>query len=135
MEQHRDAGSGKLGAVGFCYGGGIVNLLATRVPTLVAGVPFYGNAAPLDRVPQIKAQLRKGKTLADIANATPGKSAAGLVDAIVAVSGTGLEAVYEGGRPRGEGGKRALDPAKLRALGWEPRTDLVTGLRRTWDAG
>ena len=33
---------------------------------------------------QIKAQLRKGKTLADIANATPGKSAAGLVDAIVA---------------------------------------------------
>ncbi len=52
-----EGGNGKLGAVGFCYGGGIVNLLATRVPTLAAGVPFYGNAAPLDRVPQIKAQL------------------------------------------------------------------------------
>ena len=52
-----EGGNGKLGAVGFCYGGGIVNLLATRVPTLVAGVPFYGNAAPLDKVDLIKAQL------------------------------------------------------------------------------
>ena len=52
-----EGGNGKLGAVGFCYGGGIVNLLATRVPTLVAGVPFYGNAAPLDKVALIKAQL------------------------------------------------------------------------------
>ena len=49
--------NGKLGAVGFCYGGGIVNVLATRVPTLAVGVPFYGNAAPLDKVAQIKAQL------------------------------------------------------------------------------
>ena len=52
-----EGSNGKLGAVGFCYGGGIVNLLATRVPTLVAGVPFYGNAAPLDKVALIKAQL------------------------------------------------------------------------------
>ena len=52
------AGSnGKLGATGFCYGGGIVNLLATRVPELVAGVPFYGAAAPLDQVGKIKAEL------------------------------------------------------------------------------
>ena len=49
--------NGKLGAVGFCYGGGVVNLLATRVSGLVAGVPFYGNAPPLDKVPQIKASL------------------------------------------------------------------------------
>lgn len=52
------AGSnGRLGAVGFCYGGGIVSLLATRVPQLDAGVSFYGNAPPLDAVPRIKAEL------------------------------------------------------------------------------
>jgi carboxymethylenebutenolidase len=50
-------GNGKLGAVGFCYGGAIVNLLATRVPELVAGVPFYGGAAPLDQVGKIKAEM------------------------------------------------------------------------------
>src|SRR3954466_2809679 len=36
--------TGKLGAVGFCYGGGMVNFLATRVPDLAAGVAFYGSA-------------------------------------------------------------------------------------------
>ena len=50
-------GNGRLGAVGFCWGGGIVNRLATRVPELVAGVPFYGDAPPLDQVAKIKAQL------------------------------------------------------------------------------
>ena len=53
------AGSnGKLGAVGFCWGGGIVNLIATRVPELAAGAPFYGPAAPLDSVGKIKAELQ-----------------------------------------------------------------------------
>ncbi|MES1163064.1 MAG: dienelactone hydrolase family protein, partial [Rhizobacter sp.] len=52
------AGSnGRLGAVGFCYGGGVVNLLATRLPDLGAGVPFYGAAPSLDRVAGIKAPL------------------------------------------------------------------------------
>jgi carboxymethylenebutenolidase len=50
-------GNGKLGAVGFCYGGGIVNYLATRSPELIAGVPFYGAAAPADGVKNIKAEL------------------------------------------------------------------------------
>ena len=50
-------GNGKLGAVGFCYGGTIVNVLATRVPELVAGAPFYGSAPPLDQVSRIKAEL------------------------------------------------------------------------------
>jgi len=50
-------GNGKLGAVGFCYGGGVVNMLATRVPELAAGVPFYGVAPAADKVAAIKAAM------------------------------------------------------------------------------
>ena len=53
----RSDSNGKLGAVGFCYGGGIVNMLATRVPDLAAGVAFYGSAPNLEDVPKIKAAL------------------------------------------------------------------------------
>src|SRR3954468_8047924 len=49
--------NGKLGAVGFCYGGGIVNMLATQVPELLAGVPFYGSAPNAADVPKIKAAM------------------------------------------------------------------------------
>ncbi len=49
--------TGKLGAVGFCFGGGVVNTLAIRVPQLAAGVPFYGGAPPVAEVPKIKAAL------------------------------------------------------------------------------
>ena len=50
-------GNGRIGAVGFCWGGGIVNRLAERVPTLNAGVPFYGEAPPLEQVAAIQAPL------------------------------------------------------------------------------
>jgi carboxymethylenebutenolidase len=50
-------GNGRLGAVGFCWGGGIVNVLATRVPELIAAAPFYGPAPALDQVKNVKAQL------------------------------------------------------------------------------
>jgi carboxymethylenebutenolidase len=53
----RPEANGKVGAVGFCYGGGMVNYLATRRPDLAAGVAFYGSAAPLEDVPKIKAAL------------------------------------------------------------------------------
>jgi len=49
--------TGKMGAVGFCYGGGMVNFLATQVPDLAAGVPFYGSAPNLEDVPKIKAAM------------------------------------------------------------------------------
>lgn len=49
--------NGKLGAVGFCYGGGVVNYLATKVPGLRAAVPFYGPPAPMDAIATIDAEL------------------------------------------------------------------------------
>ena len=53
----RSDSTGKIGAVGFCYGGGMVNFLATRVPELAAGVPFYGGAPPIEDVENIKAAM------------------------------------------------------------------------------
>jgi carboxymethylenebutenolidase len=53
----RPESSGKLGAVGFCFGGGIVNQLAVRLPELNAGVPFYGRQPGAGDVPKIKAAL------------------------------------------------------------------------------
>lgn len=50
-------GNGKVGAVGFCYGGGIVNYLATKIPDLAAGVPFYGGQPSAEDAAKIKAPL------------------------------------------------------------------------------
>ncbi|MBL8139978.1 MAG: dienelactone hydrolase family protein [Acidobacteria bacterium] len=49
--------NGKVGVVGFCYGGGMVNYLATQLPDMAAGVAFYGSSPNVDDVPKIKAAL------------------------------------------------------------------------------
>jgi carboxymethylenebutenolidase len=55
--KHLPDGNGKVGVVGFCYGGGISNFLATRIPDLGAAVPFYGRQPDAADVPKIKAPL------------------------------------------------------------------------------
>jgi carboxymethylenebutenolidase len=49
--------NGKIGAVGFCFGGTTVNMMAVRIPDLAAAVPFYGGQPQAADVPNIKAPL------------------------------------------------------------------------------
>lgn len=56
LRDHDDS-TGRVGAVGFCYGGGVVGALAVAYPELAAAVPFYGRQPPADAVPSIQAPL------------------------------------------------------------------------------
>jgi carboxymethylenebutenolidase len=56
MMKH-EAGTGKVGITGFCYGGGVANAAAVAYPELAAAVPFYGRQARTEDVPRIKAPL------------------------------------------------------------------------------
>ena len=56
LAEHKGS-TGRVGAVGFCWGGGMVNLLAEADPDLAAGVVFYGMSPPLDKVAAIRAKL------------------------------------------------------------------------------
>ncbi|WP_411274821.1 dienelactone hydrolase family protein [Daejeonella sp.] len=57
LKSHKDC-NGKVGVVGFCFGGGICNAMAVRIPSLAASVPYYGGQAVIADVPKIKAPLQ-----------------------------------------------------------------------------
>ena len=56
LKGHKDC-NGKVGVVGFCFGGAIANLMAVRIPDLSAAVPFYGGQPAIEDVPKIQAPL------------------------------------------------------------------------------
>ena len=56
LKSHEEC-SGAVGVVGFCYGGGICNMMAVRIPDLGASVPFYGGQPAVEDVPRINAPL------------------------------------------------------------------------------
>lgn len=77
--KNRPDSTGKLGATGFCFGGGIANALAVRMGSgLAAAVPYYGSAPPLADVPKIKAAIlvQHGATDKRLVDAWPAYEAA-----------------------------------------------------------
>lgn len=56
LRDHEDS-TGRIGCVGFCYGGGVCNALAVAYPDLAASVPFYGRQPSAEDVPRIEAPL------------------------------------------------------------------------------
>lgn len=55
--RNHEYNNGKVGVVGFCFGGWISNMMAVRIPDLAASVPFYGGQPPTEEVPRIAAPL------------------------------------------------------------------------------
>lgn len=56
LKTHKEC-NGKVGVVGFCFGGWVSNMMAVRIPDLAAAVPFYGGQPASDDVPSINAPL------------------------------------------------------------------------------
>lgn len=56
LKSHKDC-NGQVGVVGFCFGGWIANMMAVKIPTLAAAVPYYGGQPTAEEATQIKAPL------------------------------------------------------------------------------
>jgi carboxymethylenebutenolidase len=56
LKAHAES-NGRVGVVGFCYGGGIAHMLSTQLPDLAAAVPYYGNHPPVEDAAKVKAPL------------------------------------------------------------------------------
>lgn len=56
VKNHKDC-NGKVGVVGFCFGGWIANMMAVKLPSLSASVPFYGGQPTAEGTAQIKSPL------------------------------------------------------------------------------
>lgn len=114
-------GNGKVGAVGFCYGGGVVNMLAARMPDVLdAGVPFYGRQAPIELVENINSPLciQNASTDARILEGAPAFESA------LSRAGVPFEAhVYEGASHGFHNNSTPRYDEAAAALAWERTVD------------
>ena len=114
-------GNGKVGAVGFCYGGGVVNNLAARMPQVLdAGVPFYGSQASVEEAANIVTPLlfQNASTDERILAGAPAYEAA------LANAGVTFEShVYEGASHGFHNNSTPRYDEAAAALAWERTVD------------
>lgn len=113
--------NGKVGAVGFCYGGGVVNNLAARMPDVLdAGVPFYGSQASVEEAANIRTPLlfQNASTDERILAGAPAYEAA------LASAGVTFESyVYEGASHGFHNNSTPRYDEAAAALAWERTLD------------
>lgn len=114
-------GNGKVGAVGFCYGGGVVNNLAARMPEVLdAGVPFYGSQVPIEAAANIKSPLmfQNASTDARILAGAP------IYEAALTSAGVSFESyIYEGASHGFHNNTTPRYDEAAAALAWERTID------------
>lgn len=119
--KNHPGGNGKVGAVGFCYGGGVVNNLAARMPgVLDAGVPFYGSQASVEAAGNITTPLlfQNASTDERILAGAPAYEAA------LAAAGVVFEShVYEGASHGFHNNSTPRYDEAAAALAWERTID------------
>ncbi|MCH8174433.1 MAG: dienelactone hydrolase family protein [Proteobacteria bacterium] len=114
-------GNGKVGAVGFCYGGGVVNNLAARMPDVLdAGVPFYGSQVTVEEAANIRTPLvfQNASTDARILAGAP------VYEAALRRAGVSFEShIYEGASHGFHNNTTPRYDEAAAALAWERTVD------------
>lgn len=120
LKQH-PRGNGKVGAVGFCYGGGVVNTLAARMPDVLdAGVPFYGSQTSAQDAANIRTPLlfQNASTDTRILEGAPA------YEAVLSSAGTSFEShIYEGASHGFHNNTTPRYDEAAAALAWERTID------------
>ena len=120
LKQH-PGGNGKVGAVGFCYGGGVVNNLAARMPDVLdAGVPFYGSQTTAQDAAKIRTPLMFQNASTD----TRILAGAAEYEAVLSATGVAFEShIYAGASHGFHNNTTPRYDEAAAALAWERTVD------------